>query len=124
MKRTVSVLTLLATFLSANVPRTKAFVLGPIISTSIPNTIHDAIGRENPRSTCVRLFGKRGNGKVKKNRVSKSNLPEKICVVCGRPFTWRKKWERCWDEVTCCSKSCNAKRRGGSRDDGFVNYEN
>ena len=63
------------------------------------------------------LFGKRGNGKVgkKKNekRVKKENLPEKICVVCGRPFTWRKKWERSWDEVTCCSKSCNAKRRSG-----------
>ena len=46
--------------------------------------------------------------------VSKSDLPSKDCVVCGRPFTWRKKWERCWDEVTCCSKSCNAKRRSGS----------
>jgi len=76
------------------------------------------------RRTSVRLFAKRGNGKVKKDSVSKSNLPEKICVVCDRPFTWRKKWERCWDEVTCCSKSCNSKRRGGARDDGFVNYEN
>lgn len=43
--------------------------------------------------------------------VLKENLPEKVCVSCGRPFTWRKKWERCWDEVTTCSKSCNAKRR-------------
>ena len=67
------------------------------------------------------LFGKRGNGKKdgkSKNRggstISKSNLPEKICVVCGRPFTWRKKWERCWDEVTCCSKKCNSLRRSGN----------
>ncbi|KAG7356217.1 zinc finger type ZPR1 domain containing protein [Nitzschia inconspicua] len=43
--------------------------------------------------------------------VKKENLPSKICVTCGRPFTWRKKWERCWDEVTTCSKSCNNKRR-------------
>lgn len=43
--------------------------------------------------------------------VLKENLPEKMCVSCGRPFTWRKKWERCWDEVTTCSKSCNAKRK-------------
>jgi len=43
--------------------------------------------------------------------VLKENLPEKLCVTCNRPFTWRKKWERCWDEVTTCSKSCNAKRR-------------
>ena len=47
--------------------------------------------------------------------VKKENLPQKVCVVCGRPFTWRKKWERCWDEVTTCSKSCNAKRRKGQR---------
>mmetsp|Transcript_12669 Transcript_12669/g.30926 ORF Transcript_12669/g.30926 Transcript_12669/m.30926 type:complete len:119 (-) Transcript_12669:228-584(-) len=59
-----------------------------------------------------RLFGRRGGGGGKKEKKSsKANLPEKICVVCGRPFTWRKKWERCWDEVTCCSKSCNSKRR-------------
>ena len=45
------------------------------------------------------------------NGVKKENLPQKICVVCNRPFTWRKKWERCWDEVTTCSKSCNAKRK-------------
>ena len=38
--------------------------------------------------------------------------PAKICVTCGLPFTWRKKWERCWDEVTACSKSCNSKRKG------------
>ncbi|MFN5726211.1 MAG: DUF2256 domain-containing protein, partial [Pseudanabaena sp.] len=27
---------------------------------------------------------------------NKSFLPSKDCVVCGKPFTWRKKWERCW----------------------------
>lgn len=35
----------------------------------------------------------------------------KICLVCERSFTWRKKWERCWDEVTTCSKKCNIKRK-------------
>lgn len=43
--------------------------------------------------------------------VAKQNLPSKTCVVCNRPFTWRKKWENVWDEVTTCSKSCNAKRK-------------
>jgi len=57
----------------------------------------------------------RGKGKVRSmsRGVKKENLPEKVCVTCGRPFTWRKKWERCWDEVTTCSKSCNAARRRG-----------
>jgi len=27
----------------------------------------------------------------------KSDLPEKDCVQCGRPFTWRKKWEAVLD---------------------------
>lgn len=52
----------------------------------------------------------------------KGNLPTKVCIVCNRPFTWRKKWERCWDEVTCCSKSCNSKRRGNNQSN--IMYEN
>jgi len=43
--------------------------------------------------------------------IKKENLPSKVCLICQRPFTWRKKWERSWDEITTCSKSCNAKRR-------------
>jgi len=50
------------------------------------------------------------------NGVKKENLPSKVCVVCQRPFTWRKKWERVWDEVTTCSKSCNSKRRAQSNE--------
>jgi hypothetical protein len=50
--------------------------------------------------------------------VKKENLPSKMCVTCNRPFTWRKKWERCWDEVTTCSKGCNAKRRALAKKDG------
>ena len=36
----------------------------------------------------------------------KSDLPTKICVICGLPFTWRMKWERDWDRVTHCSDRC------------------
>lgn len=36
----------------------------------------------------------------------KNFLPEKICLVCMRPFTWRKKWERVWTEVKYCSDAC------------------
>jgi len=36
----------------------------------------------------------------------KENLPEKICIVCKRPFTWRKKWRKDWDEVKYCSQRC------------------
>lgn len=36
----------------------------------------------------------------------KKPLPKKICIVCKRPFTWRKKWERNWENVKYCSKRC------------------
>jgi len=42
--------------------------------------------------------------------MKKQHLPVKICVVCGRPFTWRKKWEKVWDEVKYCSKRCRSNR--------------
>ena len=30
----------------------------------------------------------------------------KICVVCQRPFNWRKKWEKVWNDVKYCSEKC------------------
>ncbi len=42
--------------------------------------------------------------------MKKSQLPEKICVVCQRPFSWRKKWERNWPDVKYCSKRCRSLR--------------
>ena len=38
--------------------------------------------------------------------VLKQNFPEKICHTCRRPFSWRKKWERDWESVKYCSKTC------------------
>ena len=47
---------------------------------------------------------------------AKPELPEKDCATCGRPFSWRKKWERNWDEVKYCSKRCAANRKSGLPD--------
>eukprot|EP00542_Grammatophora_oceanica_P009367 CAMPEP_0194027226 /NCGR_PEP_ID=MMETSP0009_2-20130614/1398_1 /TAXON_ID=210454 /ORGANISM="Grammatophora oceanica, Strain CCMP 410" /LENGTH=274 /DNA_ID=CAMNT_0038666201 /DNA_START=204 /DNA_END=1028 /DNA_ORIENTATION=- len=47
--------------------------------------------------------------------VKKEHLPTKVCVTCNRPFTWRKKWEKVWDDVTTCSKSCNRERRSSKQ---------
>lgn len=38
----------------------------------------------------------------------KAELPEKSCASCGRPFAWRKKWAKVWDEVKYCSDRCRA----------------
>jgi hypothetical protein len=46
-----------------------------------------------------------------KPKRSKQNLPQKTCAGCKRPFAWRKKWERDWDNVKFCSERC---RRSGA----------
>ncbi|MEI7734775.1 MAG: DUF2256 domain-containing protein [Ferruginibacter sp.] len=38
--------------------------------------------------------------------IKKENLPVKICLVCNRPFQWRKKWDKVWDDVKYCSDKC------------------
>ncbi|MDG1880823.1 MAG: DUF2256 domain-containing protein [Schleiferiaceae bacterium] len=38
------------------------------------------------------------------------NLPSKICIVCDRPFNWRKKWKKNWDDVKYCSQKCRLNR--------------
>jgi hypothetical protein len=55
---------------------------------------------------------RKGSGPVGR-RIAKANLPAKPCQGCGRSFAWRKKWERCWDEVRFCSDRCRRERRPG-----------
>ncbi|QUJ66404.1 DUF2256 domain-containing protein [Photobacterium sp. GJ3] len=38
-------------------------------------------------------------------------LPEKICPVCLRPFTWRRKWADCWHQVIYCSERCRRQKK-------------
>ncbi|MBM6401148.1 DUF2256 domain-containing protein [Phycicoccus sonneratiae] len=45
----------------------------------------------------------------------KGDLPTKVCATCGRPFTWRRKWARDWDEVRYCSEACRRGRPGAGR---------
>jgi hypothetical protein len=37
---------------------------------------------------------------------------DKPCRTCGRTITWRKKWERDWDEVRYCSDACRRAKPG------------
>ncbi|MBT6235202.1 DUF2256 domain-containing protein [Bacteroidia bacterium] len=41
----------------------------------------------------------------------KKNLPTKECITCGLPFTWRKKWEKNWEEVKYCSERCRRNKK-------------
>ncbi|UPT65146.1 MAG: DUF2256 domain-containing protein [Hyphomonadaceae bacterium JAD_PAG50586_4] len=44
--------------------------------------------------------------------MDKVNLPQKVCVACGRPFSWRKKWARDWEAIRYCSQRCRTARAG------------
>lgn len=52
----------------------------------------------------------RGKGRIA-IKPAKADLPTKICPICQRPFTWRKKWARDWDDVRYCSEACRIKAR-------------
>ena len=42
----------------------------------------------------------------------KPHLPEKVCIACKRPFAWRKKWARDWENVKYCSDRCRMRGAG------------
>ncbi|WP_339338361.1 MULTISPECIES: DUF2256 domain-containing protein [unclassified Croceitalea] len=41
----------------------------------------------------------------------KQNLPIKVCLICNRPFSWRKKWAKDWDSVKYCSQKCRQNKK-------------
>ncbi len=43
--------------------------------------------------------------------MKKRDLPTKVCPMCGRLFTWRKKWARDWERVIYCSERCQREAR-------------
>lgn len=45
---------------------------------------------------------------------AKADLPSKPCEACKRPFTWRRKWARDWDQVRYCSDRCRTNGGGGA----------
>ncbi|MGH1435444.1 MAG: DUF2256 domain-containing protein [Lewinella sp.] len=47
----------------------------------------------------------------------KADFPQKLCLHCQRPFSWRKKWEKVWDEVKYCSNRCGKENRQARKDE-------
>ena len=45
---------------------------------------------------------------------AKADLPSKLCEVCRRPFSWRRKWARDWDQVRYCSDRCRMSSGSGA----------
>lgn len=46
----------------------------------------------------------------------KSDFPTKTCPVCGRPFAWRKKWRKDWENVLYCSEKCRRALKRKAKD--------
>lgn len=47
-----------------------------------------------------------------KSTRKRDSLDEKLCVTCGRSFSWRRKWATTWSEVKFCSEQCRRNRPG------------
>ncbi|MSZ56996.1 MAG: DUF2256 domain-containing protein [Actinobacteria bacterium] len=37
---------------------------------------------------------------------TKNGFPPRICERCGRPYEWRRRWARDWEQVRYCSERC------------------
>jgi hypothetical protein len=57
-----------------------------------------------------KLCSRKDKSDKDEKKYTKSNLPSKVCATCGRPFEWRKKWAKVWDEVKYCSDRCRNHR--------------
>ena len=49
------------------------------------------------------------------NGVAKADLPSKTCRVCRRPFAWRKKWAKDWENVVYCSDKCRSVAKSAAK---------
>ena len=85
-------------------PRAAIVVSALTLASPLSNALSLSI-RASGRSTSITMSTFR----------NPHGLPTKDCVVCNRPFTWRKKWESNWDEITTCSKRCNGERKKSNR---------
>jgi hypothetical protein len=52
----------------------------------------------------------------------KTDLPQKTCATCSRPFTWRRKWARDWEAVRYCSDRCRTSRPADRKAQPPVSY--
>ena len=39
-----------------------------------------------------------------------SEVPDKTCAICGRRFSWRRRWADNWEQVRYCSARCRGRR--------------
>jgi hypothetical protein len=74
-----------------------------------------ALARRQGSAGAARVAAHRPSGTMSSSshKGNKQSLPSKPCVACGRAMSWRKKWEKNWEQVKYCSEAC--RRAGASR---------
>ena len=79
--------------------------------SGIASSGHQRRANRNTDQLVLPLLSEKGD------LMKKADLPSKICPVCQRPFSWRKKWERNWDNIVYCSERCrrNKKQRAENK---------
>ncbi|MEJ2531061.1 MAG: DUF2256 domain-containing protein [Halioglobus sp.] len=57
-----------------------------------------------------------GRSRPRNSPGGRTPRPEKTCPACGRPFQWRARWRRQWEQVVYCSRRCAGRRQPVSQD--------
>ncbi len=76
--------------------------------------MHGFVGRQadrpRPPHRCLHVSAQASNQSVPDRRPKPQSVtaghPDKTCATCGRTITWRRKWERDWDNIRFCSDAC------------------
>ena len=50
--------------------------------------------------------------KAQRNAGQSGEPAPKVCATCERTITWRKKWERDWENIRYCSDACRTHKPG------------
>jgi len=95
---------------------------GDVGAVLLYQLVHDVLA-DDPIRVMPKAGGKIGTvifhvGWVEMALTKKQNLPQKTCATCGRPFTWRKRWAKVWDQVRYCSQACRRRRQARSSTTG------
>ena len=72
----------------------KNFGVISVFTASNVLALYNSLYPIDARYKFLSIAAHKGNNNAEK--YTKSNLPSKICAVCGRPFEWRKKWQKVW----------------------------
>lgn len=79
------------------------------LSRATPGAEASPLERSGSHAHLTRMPRESG-GDTNRGKRRATDRPAKVCLRCGRPFTWRRKWARDWAQVRYCSDNCRQGR--------------